>query len=316
MFMLSSQLIVNMSDLQAQDMHDVDTSYYHTFPDQLITRFYFSRKFTGFHISEESIGDKVFKYQPNTTRNLGIGATYNWFTLNLAYGFDFMNNTEDRGNTSYLDLQSHLYLGQFNVDLFGQFYEGYYLKNGETPSGEPYIRPDLNVVEIGASVQYVFNYDKFSFKAAFQNSAYQKKSAGSWLLGWDIFYGDIDADSSLIPGYVEGDPPDFDRLFFFKTGPAGGYAYTLVMLEKFYLTGSLFLALNSGIYHLKSDDVDTREYFFSLDYGVRLAAGYNSRRWNIGGFFVFQEVQAEDNYRNIVTTGNFRVIVAYRWLKD
>ncbi len=302
----------------AQDTVSVhyDTSYITTFSDQLVLRAYYSRKFTGFYVSYSDIlDDHVFHYEPNTTRNIGIGASYQWATLNLAYGFGFLNQTENRGKTKYLDLQSHLYLGKYNIDLLGQFYKGYYLKNGEYPSGEIYLRPDLNVTELGASVQYVFNHRKYSFKAAFQNTELQKKSAGSWLLGWDAFYGSITADSSLVPGYSQVDSPDFDRLRFLKTGPAGGYAYTLVFCKHFYLTGSASIALNTGVYSLKSRDVKSDDIFIGLDFGLRLAAGYNTNRLNIGALFVEQSVQTEKNYRNIVSTGNLRFIVAYRFNK-
>lgn len=302
----------------AQDTVSVayDTSYITKYSDQLVLRTYFSRKFTGFHVSySDVLDDHVFQYEPNTTKNIGIGASYQWATLNLAYGFGFLNDNDNRGETKYLDLQSHLYLGKYNVDLFGQFYKGYFLKNGEYPSGETYVRPDLNVTELGASVQYVFNHRKYSFKAAFQNTELQKKSAGSWLLGWNVFYGSITADSSLVPGYYYVETPDFDRLRFLKTGPAGGYAYTLVFGKHFYLTGAAFVALNAGIYSLKSRDEKSDDLFISLDFAYRLAAGYNTNRLNIGALFVEQTVHAERNYRNIVSTGNFRFIVAYRFNK-
>lgn len=300
-------------ELYAQKELSHDSSYFETYPGHLTSRVFYSRKFTGFNVAHKTFDDLVFKYRPNTTRNLGIGATYDWFTLNLAYGFDFLNQDKERGETNYLDLQSHVYLGKFNIDLLGQFYEGYYLANGESPTGEIYVRPDIQVTELGVSVQYVVNHRKFSFKAAFQNTEYQKKSAGSWILGGNVFYGSVQADSSLIPSYHDLESPDYNRLRFFKIGPVGGYAYTLVLLKKLYLTGSGFLALNSGVYRLKTDDVTSDEFFVSLDYGLRLAVGYNSPRFNMGGLYVLQRAQADSNYKNIISTGNLRFIFSYRF---
>ncbi len=305
-------LCSSWENLSGQSVPSHDTTYFETYARQVVGRMYFSRKFTGFHVQYEGI-DQPFEYEPNTTRNIGIGASYNWLTLNLAYGFGFLNPDRGEGETRYLDLQSHLYLGKFNIDLFGQFYKGYYLNNSQDPQGDTYVRPDLKVTELGTSVQYVFNHRKFSFKAAFQNTEYQKKSAGSWLLGWDVFYGNVRADSSLIPGYLELEGADYDQLKFIKTGPVGGYAYTLVINRSVYITGSAYLALNTGVYSLKSETIDIHEPYVSLDYGLRLAAGYNSHRLNIGGFYVIQEVQTESNYHNILTTGNFRFIAAYRF---
>jgi hypothetical protein len=178
-----------------------------------------------------------------------------------------------------------------------------------------YVRPDLGVTQLGASGQYVFNHEKFSFKAAFQNTELQKRSAGSWLLGWNMFYGSVTADSSLVPGFLQSETPDYDRLRFLKAGPVVGYAYTLVMLEKFYLSGAADLAISCGMYSLKLDRAKFEEFYVSVDYGLRFAVGYNTSRLNIGAFYVVQKVQVESNYHNIISTGNFRFIVAYRFAK-
>ncbi len=291
-----------------------DTTYYQTFPEYLTARTYFSRKFTGFNVEYADFEGTTLKYAPNTTRNFGIGATYNWFTLNLAYGFSFLNPDQGKGKTDYLDLQSHIFAGKFNIDLLGQFYTGYYLKDYQTDDGQRYVRPDLKVTELGVSVQYVLNNDRFSFAAAFQNTGYQKKSAGSLLIGWDIFYGRARADSSLVPQELNVVTPDYDRLGFLKIGPQIGYAHTFVFLKHYYLTGSLAVALNAGLYRLKEANQKDDQYYMSADLGVRIAAGYNSERFTIGSFFVVQRVQASDNYRNIISTGNLRVIAAYRFL--
>ena len=134
-----------------------------------------------------------------------------------------MNRDQSKGNTRYLDLQAHQYLGRFNVDLFGQFYRGYYLEDYSLATEEKYLREDLQVREFGAVVQHVFNHRKFSFRAAMMNSEYQKKSAGTWLLGGDFFFGKVKADSSLIPGdYDVEQLIEYDQLDFLKAGPNGG----------------------------------------------------------------------------------------------
>ncbi len=297
----------------AQDTLENDTSYYQMYPYKFVGRVYFSRKFTGFNIRYTVRPDILFKYRPNTTRNLGIGGTYKGITLNLAYGFPFINPDKGQGDTKYLDLQSHIYTKKFNIDLYGQFYKGYYLENYTDADGGVYVRPDIRVTELGIALQYVFNHREFSFRAAFQNTDFQKRSAGSWLAGMSIFYGFTRADSSFAPAQVTPDLPSYDRLNFFKAGPTGGYAHTFVISKHYYITTSVVIGLTFGEYQLEGRPGKDDRFYLGLDGGFRAGAGYNSRLLNIGAFLVLQRVQYAENLSNTIMTGNFRVIAAYRF---
>ncbi len=293
-----------------------DTSYFENFNELLTTRFYFSRKFTGFNVAFPALEGEVLRYAPNTTRNLGIGASYEWATLNLAYGFGFLNPDKGEGDTRYLDLQTHQYLGNVNIDFYGQFYKGYFLRNEDVTAanGSPYVRPDIRVSELGLTVQYVFNHRKLSMRAAFINNSLQKKSAGSWILGGDIFYGRVTADSTLIPYTFDIEPSkEYDQLDFIKLGPNMGYAFTLVFARHFFFTGSLVVAFNGGAYYLSTGEFRDRQGFLSADLNVRSALGYDNGRLAVSAFFVNQRVQFTSNYRNILNVGNVRVILTYRF---
>lgn len=293
-----------------------DTAYYELYDELLTTRVYYSKKFTGFNVNYPELGDVVLKYAPNTTNNLGVGATYRWATLNLAYGFGFMNPDRGQGDTRYLDLQMHQYLDQFVVDIFGQFYRGYYLKNDKINDeiGEVYVRDDIRVNEVGASVKYLFNHEKLSLRASFVNNARQKKSAGSFMLGWDFFYGTTKADSTLIPFVIPVDPAvEYDAMRFLKSGPTIGYIFTLVLGKRFFVTGGGTVDFNFGYYQLENAILEDRQTFFSQDLSFRAAVGYNVRRFTISAFFVNQSVQFTSNYRNILNVGNIRAILTYRF---
>src|SRR5688572_28023745 len=85
-----------------------DTTYYVSYENQITSRFYFSKKYTSFKF-RNTLENYTMTYRPNTTLNMGIGATYKWATLNLAYGFGFLNPDKGKGKTEYLDLQFHGY---------------------------------------------------------------------------------------------------------------------------------------------------------------------------------------------------------------
>ena len=125
-----SFIVISNEALHAQH----DSTYYVSYTKLLTTRLYFSQKYTALTIKNKK-DNYTLHYQPNTTLNLGVGATYKWATINLAYGFGFLNPAEDKGKTKYLDLQFHGYDQKFNLDVLGQFYKGFYLN------------PKLNYVE-------------------------------------------------------------------------------------------------------------------------------------------------------------------------
>src|SRR5947199_7528927 len=89
---------------KAQKQPDHDTTYYITYPGTLVGRFYFSKKYAAFSLPAGNDAQS-FEYKANTLLTMGIGATYNKLTINLDYGFGFLNNEENRGKTKSFDLQ-------------------------------------------------------------------------------------------------------------------------------------------------------------------------------------------------------------------
>ena len=157
-FLLFMALLTNVGGVQAQ----YDSTYYTSYAEKLTCRFYLSQKYTTFSFRNIENG-VTLNYKPNTTLNMGVGATYKWATLNLAYGFGFLNSDSDKGETQYLDLQWHVFARKFTIDMLGQFYKGFYLDNEKVTKalGHYYTRPDLAIYEIGVSSQYILNHRRF-----------------------------------------------------------------------------------------------------------------------------------------------------------
>jgi hypothetical protein len=253
---------------------------------------------------------------------MGVGATYKWATLNLAYGFGFLNPERGRGNTKYLDLQFHTYGRKFILDAFGQFYEGFYLTSNSTNSQQQqYLRPDLNVNHIGTSVQYILNHKKFSYRASFLQNEWQKKSAGTLIFGLEIYNGRVKADSTIVPTFVNNEEAtrEIRRLRFFEIGPNLGYAYTLVVKKHFFLTASGSVSLDFGINKITDKNGVNKSSGVSPNTFLRFFGGYNSDKWAISIIYVANGVSlATDNIQQqiILNTGNFRVNYVYRFLPN
>ncbi|HMR90763.1 MAG TPA: DUF4421 domain-containing protein [Chitinophagaceae bacterium] len=292
-----------------------DSSYYQVYPNLITGRFYFSHKYTNLQPGTPS-GAERFLYNPNTSRNLGIGATYRAITLNLGAG---VFNDKERGKTKSLDLQSHIYTRQWVADLFGQFYKGYYLtpkKLVPPVEGNYYIRPDIKVSLLGAAVHRLFNPEKFSYRAAFLQNEWQKKSAGTLLAGAEVYYGVVHSDSALVPSAIVAGYPHGDvvKVRFLEIGPGAGYAYTAVHRRHFFLTGSLTLNADlSFVKEWKENDLATRTTI-SPNLIVRAVTGYNSDNWSANISWVANRLSASGHYAAYkLRTGNYRITIAKRF---
>jgi hypothetical protein len=309
--------------LQKKDTIDYNTAYIKSYTDKFTTRIFYSQNYTNLTLRNE-LEDFELNFEPNTNLNLGIGATVNSVTLNLSYGFKFLNPEEKSGSTKYLDLQNHIYSRKWVIDIFAQFYQGLYLDNVRelVPDYQEdyYVRSDIYQQLLGASALYLFNNRKFSYSAPFNQNERQLKSAGSFLLGGEASWGLADADSALVPTFDY--PFDVSKvdsissLAFYRIGPSVGYVYSLVIAKKVFAT--LSFTLNTS-YGLNVVHHDTRGRFKNdhLNAGViiRFALGYNDDRWFLGINTVNALVSSSNKDRSLTSDfgiGNARLTFAWR----
>ena len=301
-----------LSSAQAQE----DTTYYVNYRKMLTTRVYVSRKYTSLFIREINDGSRI-ALEPNSTLNLGVGATYNDFTLNLAYGFNFMNANRDQVNTRYLDLQAHIYPKNWVIDLFGQFYTGFFLRSYTGPLSDipPELAfPEMQVRKFGANVQHLLSGDKLSLKAAFLQSAWQKKSAGSVVVGFEFYFGRANDDTNILTEFIP-DTLAFSRLNFVEFGPNLGYVHTLVIAKHFFITGMVSGNIGLGNTTISSDSQREGKWGLNSNYFLRGFVGYNGPLWSINANYVHNNVRIEQarSYTMDFQTGNYRINFVYRF---
>ncbi|WP_276479388.1 DUF4421 domain-containing protein [Paraflavitalea pollutisoli] len=305
---------------QSDTSQRFNRAYYESYTDQLTSRFYFSQKYTSLWLRGAD-KDHDLQYRPNTTLNMGVGATYGWFTLNLAYGFDFLNRVDEaKGKTRYLDLQSHVYTRKMSIDLFGQFYKGFYgYPKSLLPqeNGDWYVRPDLKVRHFGGAGYYILNWKRFSMRAAMLQNEWQKRSAGSLLIGAEMYFGQNKGDSSLVPSSLAADyeQAGVTKMHYYDIGPGIGYAYTLVINSHFYAmagaTASFPLSFHSQVRNGEKE----HKVSISPDLLWRVGAGYNSDRFHVSVLWVNSSVQTRAEKGDYsISTGNVRAIIGYRFV--
>ncbi|PSL46759.1 uncharacterized protein DUF4421 [Chitinophaga niastensis] len=305
-----------------------DTTYIEDHTEDITFRLYGSKKYTKYDIADTKQKRHIL-YRPNTPFNLGFGVNYRFIGVNLGFNLPFVNQHNDKyGKTTYLDLQTHIYLRKLVVDFYGQSYKGYYIANPKAVFGNDYaalnpypMRPDIENLNLGLNVQYIFNDKKFSYRAPNLQNEYQKKSAGSFIVGAEIFFAKIEGDSSLVPANI------IDTTFlrdehYYRSGIASiaanfGYAYTYVFKKHFFVSLSFTGGLGANQTRLFFENGHvSHNVGLQFSNTIRGSIGYNSSRYFAGIHYVGMTTRSKmpipGTYQTF-GTGNFRVSLVRRF---
>lgn len=307
----------------------IDANYIENLSDRLTLRLFMSRKYSTYGIMD-FVNHQDLRYNPNDRLVMGGGFSYGIWTIDVGLNFPAINNKDVPlfGETKSLDLQTHFYMRKFVIDLYYHKYHGFYLDNSfdmvkNWPSADTFlIRGDMHVKGLGGNLQYVFNSSRFSYRAAFNQTDWQKKSAGSFLAGVEGYFFTTTGDQSLIPDSIinpqfwEG--TKYDRSEIFCVGLNGGYAHTFVIRKRFFFTLSLQLGASGGkTTLLLGDDPSSELSSFSVNASMtgRFAMGYNSDRFYAGLSYanlrLRNQAPPEEAWLNF-DTGIIRLIAAYK----
>lgn len=259
--------------------------------DRLLLRAFVMQKFNKYTLGQQNIADNI-TYRANNNYHLGLGFHYKWLGVNASFKLPYFNKAK-YGETKFFDLQSYLYLSRFAVDVYLLSYKGYYLSNShilQKPAqpGELHLREDLRTGNYGLNFQYIFNHQKFSYRAAFIQNACQVRSAGTWLAGFTLNYTRAKADSAIVPrNLVNSDfyaGQDFNKTSAVVLAFNGGYAYTQVIGKHFFFTGAVLAGMGFNYVALKTDATGRHDARLHLQVHaiLRGALGYNTERDFIG----------------------------------
>ena len=289
--LVNQSIICRCSDVDS--LTQDDKIYYTSLKDKLTVYLYGITKLNGFDL-HDSEKDHGLSYYPNDNFNIGLGFNYKWAGIGAAFNFGFINKDNDLyGKTSSLDLQADLYTTRMVFSTNFAYYKGFYWKNvndyypGWNIKDSVVIRPDIETFALGFGAIYTFNNKKFSFRAAYSNTEWQKHSAGSMLAEGHLSLYGLSADSSLIPDILRIYYPAYDSVTNLTTlnmGGAYGYTHTFVIKKKVYINATLLIGISLQAYNIKNitgDELESKVKPSSLAH-LSLALGYNSEKSYFG----------------------------------
>lgn len=278
-----------------------DTTYIQPFEQKLSVKTYISKNLLLLN-RDSDVKDEEVSYMSNTPVGIGLGFSWHNSSISFGYGFDFMRDKE-KGKTKSLDFQYHHYGRKYVADFYFLKYKGFYIdeKSGKDDK-EIELCPDLTINQYGVAGQYVFNGNKFSYKATFDQSERQLKSAGSFILGGSAFLTEIKSDSS----FIVDEKKDFRN---FQIGVSAGYAYTWIIKKNYFITASTTAGMNFG---KENGNNKLKVYPTALP---RVSFGYNHKDWSLGMSFVGNMVSVafSDESSINVFSGNFQLSFTKRF---
>jgi hypothetical protein len=320
---VSAQLIENIEQVK------LDTNYVEAYKDELTARFFVSRKQNGYNLSSRLISPWM-RYRTNDNLLLGLGYTYSFLTLNLAVKMPFINQDDEvYGKSKYMDLNVHTIFRSYIIDFYLQWNKGYFVSNPEkvNPNWDPEsgypLRGDLRTHLFGINVQHLFNSSRYSYKAAFLQNEFQKRSAGSPIAGVEAYYMLGMSDSVMIGGNIPHsgflDDQPFNQVDIANFGVNGGYAYTFVLKERLFLSLSTIFGISGGYnqVHYTANSVTYRPGLTAgITNSTRISLGINSKSYYVGlSYRLFTLSNMSPGYADWFgySTGNIRINLVRRF---
>lgn len=225
------------------------------------------------------------------------GAYLQYMAVSIGYSLD-MSNVIGNKPSNHKKLEFNFNCARFNIEghywentggtfirTFGDFNRGHLIKKEF---------PGVMQKTIGINGYFFFNNRKFAMGAAYNFSKFQKRSAGSAIIGFNYNNLDITMDLSQIPAelkpYLNIDPHQY-KFHYNSYCLMGGYSFNWVLNPHFLFNISAFPGLGY-----------TRAYEDSAEKGAGLFAitlkGQSSLTYNLGDFFVCAVAKLDGNWYN------------------
>jgi hypothetical protein len=245
-------------------------------------------------IADISNNERV-SLRPNTRTTFGFGLDYKYFTIELTKAFDAISMPNpNKGTTKSFSLRIGATGHRFLASALIQTYKGMYISNPQTvlpnwdleKDGFPK-RADISSTILFGSLNYFFNYTRYSTMASLWQIDRQKRSAGSAILGLTASQSTLFGDSSLTPRLIPAanDPNEhIKRGTNLLAGINFGYAYNFIFKKKIFIN-ALFIPgfnLQYGTYETTEGEIRNYRSHLGTHGDIRLIGGYNGVRYYYG----------------------------------
>ncbi len=268
-----------------QSLAGADSSYVGKYARKNMVRLFYGAR--GNSLTYESYKGSSPNLQGSLYRNigdyLGFGITYRWIDVDASIalpGTTYLK--EERSNLEQFNLSA-----RFTTRRLA--FRGYYMDATGVVSAsanDQYVSPPAaHESRLGIQMMYFLNGSRYSYRAALYQNEVQRRSAGSFLIGTEVFYRDLSTSQGLSVASYDIAPRYGDQAGMKTLQAPGilltpGYAYTKVWKEGRYFVSGL-LSAGAGVafnrYHANAGS-NTRN---NLETAANLmfSGGYNGPQY-------------------------------------
>lgn len=286
-----------------------------------------------YRLSGSGDNKQSFFFAPTPT--LKAGPYFGWRWAFLGYTFDLrhVNFSQETKNIEF-----SFYSAQIGADFqYRKTGHDYKLRNVKLGNGintdalENVPFDGISTSILGLNVYYIFNHQRFSYPAAFNQSTCQKISCGTWMVGLGYTQNSISFDyeklQCLIDQYLPGQQVKlsealmFNNVKYYDTSVSVGYAYNWVFAKHFLFCASLSAAL--AYKKTKSETTNGHrpwklsEFSFSnfnIDGIGRFGLVYNDTRWYAGASSIIRAyTYRKEQFAANNVFGNLNVYIGYNF---
>lgn len=257
-------------------------------------------------------------FSPTLGTKFGIYFGWRWIFLGYTFDIeDLFGNNKDKPKKKEMSL--NIYSSKFGVDLYYRktgsdfrirSYEGFEQKELFRDTHFDGLESRIK----GLNAYWIFNNKRFSFPAAYSQSTNQRRSAGSFMLGFSYSQHSISFDQTKLPDELLNNlRPDlrFNKIKYTDYSIGFGYGYNWVFAKNWLSNLSLLPGIG-----FKKSKIDDREYpnthwikDINFDLITRAGIVYNNSKYFIGASLVLHTY----DYRkpNLSVTNSFGTLRIY-----
>lgn len=233
-------------------------------------------------------------FMPSSPFKVGPYFGYSLFFLGYTFDLGAKRYSFDRSNF-YLSLYSRL----FGIDYYFESGTNNYRIRSVKGFGDEVNRRARDIAFRGMStylqnwhLYYIFNNKHFSYPAAYSQSTRQKRSAGSFILGFNYSKERVNFDHTQLPSYILYDSEGNEQLGenlkitsvkYRDYSLSLGYAYNWVFARNWLCNGTLSPTVGYNL--SEGQQFSTKETLFNLDALNLDIIGRASVVWNNAHFY-------------------------------
>ena len=243
--------------------------------------------------NEEGVRQSL-KFAPQAS--VKLGPYFGWRWIFLGYTWKISPITKAKSST---ELSLSLYSSMLGGDIMRIRNKGDF-KIREAAGFDDVQNSDVRGLAFAGlssytdalNAYYVFNYKHFSYPAAFNQSTVQRKSCGSWMLGFrynhqKILFDYVRLPDMLLPSLADG--MKFTKINYMSVAVSGGYSYNWVFARNC-LFGVSFMP-SVGFKKAKGIQLDGRQMWLGIknlnfDAVSRIGIVWNNTRQFAGVSFI------------------------------